>query len=174
LGNFDKYYFKYLSIDIKMTWGNPPKFIPNLPKKGKLITPEDLAKSGSEDGEQAALFAWAAQNLEWYPQLKWLHAIPNGGDRHVATAAKMVATGLRSGIWDIFLPLPIQTEWAKQYAGLYIEMKHKKYKTHRNGGLTAEQVEFRDYAFSVGYFTAVCYSWEEAKDILIRYIEFKV
>ena len=162
-----------------MTWGNPPKFIPNLPKKGKVITPEQLASSGSEDGEQAALFCWCAMNVEWYPQLKWLHAIPNGGDRHVATAAKMVATGLRSGVWDIFLPLPIEILWADlidkvRYHGLYIEMKHQKHKTHRNGGLTAEQVEFRDYAVSMGYYCAVCYSWEEARDILIQYIELKL
>ncbi len=39
-----------------MTWGNPPKFIPTKPKDGVKITPEMLAKSGSEDGAQMAIF----------------------------------------------------------------------------------------------------------------------
>jgi len=70
------------------------------------MTPDQLAKSGSEHGEQVALFAWraiAAQfgfETAWQwaetgkleheagegaygavPALQWLHAIPNGGSR---------------------------------------------------------------------------------------------
>lgn len=157
-----------------MTWGNPPKLEPTKPKPGKKITPEDLAKSGSEDGEQMALFCWAADNVGTYPQLKWLHAIPNGGQRNVIEAGKLVAAGTRSGIWDVFLPLPIQTEWAVQYAGLYIEMKRKERRKHKDGGLSKEQLEFGAYATSVGYYCAICYSWEEARDILIKYLEIKV
>lgn len=156
-----------------MTWGNPPKFIPTKPKQGKKITPEDLAASGSEDGHQAALFCWAADNVGKYPQLKWLHSIPNGGERNVIVATKMIGTGTRSGVWDVFLPLPIHTEWAVQYAGLYIEMKREKYRTVKDGGLRKEQIEFGNYAREIGYFTAICYSWEEARDVLIKYLEVK-
>ena len=157
-----------------MTWGSPPAFQQRKSKVAKLIAPEQLAASGTEDGHQAALFCWASLSVGKYPALKWLHAIPNGGDRHIATASKMVATGLRSGVWDIFLPLPIQTEWAKQYAGCYIEMKHKKYRTTKDGGLTKEQVEFKNYIISMSYYCKVCYSWEEARDILVSYMELKV
>lgn len=157
-----------------MTWGNPPKLISDPPKKGKKITPEQLAASGSEDGEQAALFCWAADNLEKYPDLKWLHAIPNGGSRHIAEATKMVGTGSRSGVWDIFLPLPIQTNWANQYAGLYIEMKKEKRRNEKDGGLSKEQLEFGAYAERVGYFCAVCYNWKEAVEILIKYLEYRI
>jgi len=72
------------------------------------MTPDQLAKSGSEHGEQVALFAWCAVarlhgfELAWQfaekgqavllgrpvpnvtkavPALEWLHAIPNGGTR---------------------------------------------------------------------------------------------
>lgn len=75
------------------------------------MTPDQLAKSGSEHGEQVALFAWSnvarlhgfAIAWEWakeggrlsdygaaswkedsapaVPALEWLHAIPNGGTR---------------------------------------------------------------------------------------------
>lgn len=157
-----------------MIWGSPPKFVPTKAKQGKVVTPEQLAMSGSEDGLQAAVFCWAAMNVGKWPELKWLHAIPNGGQRHIAEATKMVATGLRSGVLDIFLPLPIQTHWAKQYAGLYIEMKTEKRRNQKNGGLSDEQIEFIDYAERVGYYYKVCYSWEEARDVLIAYLSYKI
>lgn len=157
-----------------MTWGNPPKFENGPKKQGKKITPEDLAKSGTEDGHQMAVFCWAADNVGKYPELKWLHAIPNGGSRHIVEAMKMVGAGLRSGVWDIFLPLPIQRLWDKTYAGLYIEMKREERRGEKDGGLRKEQAEFGDYAEKVGYRCCVCYNWEEARDVLIKYLEFKI
>jgi len=156
-----------------MTWGNPPKFMPVVPPKGKKITPEALAKSGTEDGHQAALFCWAADNVATYPQLAWLFAIPNGGSRHIAEAIKLVGTGTRAGVPDMFLPV-----WKigdrKVYHGCFIEMKHEKYRNRKNGGLSDEQIEWRDYLLSAGYHWAVCYSWIEARDILISYLEGKL
>ena len=162
-----------------MTWGNPPPLVPTKPKPGKKITPEDLAKSGSEDGNQAALFCWAAEATQQYPQLKWLHAIPNGGQRHIAEASKLVATGTRGGVWDVFLPYATKSfefsndgifkTWGNY--GLYIEMKKPNRRNHKNGGLSEEQLEFGNYAESAGYFCAVCYSWEEARDVILKYLE---
>lgn len=160
-----------------MTWKNPPPLQPTVKKAGKVVTPEQLAKSGTEDGEQMAIFCWAADNVGIYPALKWLHAIPNGGQRHIAEATKMVAAGLRKGVLDIFLPLPIQTYtglYIQTYAGLYMEIKIEKRRKEKNGGLTDEQLEFITYARRIGYYCAVCYSWEEARDILIKYLEYKV
>lgn len=158
-----------------MTWGNPPPFKSDPPKKGKIITPEMLAASGTEDGHQAAIFCWAAMNVGRYPELKWLHAIPNGGQRHIAEATKLVATGVRSGVWDIFLPSDSYCERKDSYYyGCYIEMKELSKKTKKNGGLSDDQIEFGGYAERMGYFTAVCYSWEEARDVLIKYLEGKL
>lgn len=157
-----------------LIWNNPPKLIPVAQRATKPITPEMLAKSGTEDGHQAALFCWAAANVAQYPELEWLHAIPNAAERHIAVATKMIATGLRKGVWDIFLPCPIQTEWAKQYAGLYIEMKIEKKRNVKNGGLTDEQVKFGKYAEAIGYYCKVCYSWTEARDILVKYLKLKI
>lgn len=152
-----------------MTWGNPPKFINVDKPAAKKVAPEQLAKSGSEDGNQAALFCWAANNTGQYPQLKWLFAIPNGGQRHIAEATKLVATGTRSGVPDVFLP------WAEGFKhGCWIEMKIEKHRSRKNGGLSDEQIEWRDYLLSAGYCWAVCYSWIEAKDVLIAYLEGKV
>lgn len=157
-----------------MTWGNPPKLEPTKPKQGKKITPEDLAKSGSEDGAQMAVFCWAADNVGKYPSLKWLHAIPNGGQRNVIEAGKLVAAGTRSGVWDIFLPSPMHTGGPlnfKQFHGCYVEMKKPERRTHKDGGLRKKQVEFGQYAKNNGYYCKICYSWEEAREVLINYLE---
>ena len=160
-----------------MTWGNPPKFINVDKPPAKKITPEDLAKSGSEDGNQMALFAWAAANIVQYPQLKWLFAIPNGGSRHIAEATKMVATGLRKGVPDVMLPAdapkyPPESEiW---YHGCFIEMKTEKRRKQKNGGLEDDQIEWIEALQKAGYYCKVCYNWIEAKETLIAYLEGKI
>lgn len=159
-----------------MTWGNPPKFV-NVDKPiTKRVTPEQLAKSGSEDGNQAALFCWSASVLAQYPQLEWMHAIPNGGSRNVAEATKLVATGTRAGVWDIFLPVVAYKKGFANpeygiYAGLYLEMKAPAARNKKNGGLTDDQIKFGEYVERTGYAIKVCYSWIEAKDVIIAYLE---
>src|SRR6266404_8567395 len=139
-----------------MTWGNPPRFTPSPPRQGKRITPKMLAASGSEDGEQAALFCWAADNVGAYPQLKWLFAIPNGGSRHIAEATKMVAGGVRSGVPDIFLPVPFISMVNRNYFGCFIEMKVGK------NVQSKDQEEWFEYLTKAGYYCRVCYSWQKA------------
>lgn len=156
-----------------MTWRNYPPFSTKpSEKKSKSVTPEQLA-TGSEDGEQAAVFCWAASMCGQYPQLKWMHAIPNGGSRHVAEATKMVAGGLRKGVLDIFLPSSGggKDAWL---SGLYIEMKTEKRRNEKNGGLTDEQLKFINYAEDAGYCCKVCYSWIEARDVILKYLEGKL
>lgn len=43
----------------------------------------------SEDTEQINVASWAAWNERQYPELKWLHHIPNGGSRNKAEAVKL-------------------------------------------------------------------------------------
>lgn len=168
-----------------MTWNNPPKFKSTPPKSGKKITPEMLAASGSEDGEQAALFCWAADSVGIYPQLKWLFAIPNGGSRYIAEATKMVAMGLKAGVPDICLPVPIYVHTIPsvdnpngrtntiRYAGCFIELKIEKRRKQKNGGCSDEQIEWI-VKLRESHYVAVCYSWQEAKDTLIAYLEGKI
>lgn len=157
-----------------MTWGNPPKFKSEAPKQSKAVTPEQLASSGTEDGHQMAIFAWAASICGRYPQLKWLHAIPNGGSRNIAEATKMVAAGLRKGVPDIFLPDPYGLVGLPSYHGLYIELKIEKRRKEKNGGCSQEQLDYLDYLTSAGYCCKVCYGWIEARDVLINYLEGKL
>jgi hypothetical protein len=156
-----------------VTWKNPPKLMPTKSKPAKIIMPEDLAASGSEDGHQAAVFAWAAMNVDKYPQLKWLHAIPNGGQRYIAEASKMVAAGLRKGVLDIFLPHGqlCGENWGAYWHGCYLELKIESRRKQKNGGLTEEQIEFMEYCGQAGYYCKVCYGWIEARDTLVNYLE---
>lgn len=152
-----------------MTWGNPPKFENGLKKQGKKIIPEDLAGQ-SEGSQQKALMVWAALNISKYPQLKYLFHIPNGGTRNLREAVELKAQGVKAGVPDLFLPYANITEQnpSSGYFGLFIELKVKPNKPSQ------EQLEWMAALESYGYFTKVCYSWEEARDILIKYLEFKL
>ena len=69
------------------------------------MKPADFAKSGSESSHQIALMANVAYHVGKYPELKWLHAIPNGGLRDKITSGKLKAEGVKPGVSDLFLPV---------------------------------------------------------------------
>lgn len=126
-----------------------------------MITPENLAKCGSEHGHQTALFCWANLNLSIYPELRWMFAIPNGGERQIAVAGRLKAEGVKSGISDICIPVQ-----RRGYSGFYIEMK-------KPGALNQEsknQKEFGAFVTTQGYLYKCCDSWELARDSIIWYM----
>lgn len=128
-----------------------------------MITPEQLASSGSEDGEQLALFCWIALNQKTYPLLMRCFAIPNGGFRNIREAAKLKAMGVRNGVSDIMFPVP-RGNWY----GLFIELKKIK------GGTTSEeQKDWIAFLKSQGYGATVCLGWIAARDTLVSYLEWK-
>lgn len=115
------------------------------------------------------------------PDLEWLHAIPNGGSRGDDEKARsirggqMKAEGARSGVPDVFLPVPRLNKYrtAIAFCGLYIEMKKPMLKPKSaaaKGGLSDDQLRFRDYAYSKGYGWIVCYSWQEAAKAIEQYL----
>lgn len=164
------------------------------------MTPAQLAKTDSESAHQIALFAWASVAYNhgfelaelWsnggnvavdrladpaVPELKWMHHIPNGGSRgndvrsQQIRGAKLKAEGVRSGVSDISLPVRRGV-----CSGLYIEMKRPAEKPKREGsrgGVSDEQNEFGAFVQSQGFGFVVCYSWEEARDIIIAYLKSK-
>ncbi len=125
------------------------------------ITPEYLARSGTEHGEQMALFCWKAQALKDFPYLQWMFAIPNGGGRSIAQAAGLKAEGVKRGVADVFLPLP-----KGRFHGLWIEMK-------RPSGVVSDvsddQIAFAKYVKGQDYWWEVCYSWQEAVNVIVAY-----
>lgn len=123
-----------------------------------------------ESSHQRALFAWAAEAeiRERYPELKWLYAIPNGGERPKPVAAAMKAEGAKDGVSDMHLPVK-RGEWS----GLYIELKRPAKDGKRAGQASVEQREFQEFVRSQGYGASICYGWEAARDMLIKYLEYK-
>lgn len=138
------------------------------------MSPDQLAKNNTESGHQKAFFAWCAvarlhgfvaanhagsyTSPGWHGEsqpveaLKWIHSIPNGGARDLATAARMKAEGTKRGIPDIFLPFP-----SGNFHGLYIELK-----SPIKFAISKEQKEFGEYANKVGYAFEICKGWLDA------------
>lgn len=137
-----------------------------------MLTPEKLGSTPTEDAQQMATMQWAALNTPKYPQLKWLHAIPNSGvfgnDQRTRTirASKMKALGMKPGVHDLFLPYP-----NCGYHGLYIEMKRPETETQKAGKASEDQMEFADFVWNNGYYCVFCYSWIEATNIIKQYLE---
>ena len=95
-----------------------------------------------EDTEQMGVIDWANWNLQRFPELKMLYHVPNGGKRNPAEAARFKAMGVKAGVPDLCLPVPMNG-----YAGLYIEMKYGSNKP------TAAQKEWiknlKEYGYKV-------------------------
>lgn len=146
-----------------------------------MITPDMLARNGTEHGEQCAVFCWAAQNLERLPMLQWIHAIPNGGKRDKITAGRLKAEGVKAGVADIFLPYPriirIQalnheekpcgTPFYRTFHGLYVEMKRA---TGKMSDVSQEQAAFQHHCDDNGYVWVAGFGWQMAVQAIERYI----
>ena len=98
----------------------------------------------SEDHEQMLLVQWFRRT---YAGVR-IFAIPNGGHRHPAVAAKLKATGTSSGVPDLFIPA-----WR-----LWVEMKRTK-----GGSLSPEQKDWIAYLESVDYWVIVGKGADDAK-----------
>lgn len=113
----------------------------------------------AEHDEQRALFEWAAWMEGQLPELALLYAIPNGGQRHKAVAAKLKAEGVKAGVPDCFLPVARRGKY-----GLYIELKFG------NNYPSAAQNHWLDALQRQGYETTIAYSWQAAARKLVEYL----
>ena len=113
----------------------------------------------SEHDEQAALFGWAQLQANAWPELGLLYAIPNGGHRHKAVAAKLHAEGVKKGVPDVCLPVA-----RGGFHGLYIEMKYGR------NGTSTDQDAWLEALAKQGYKTAVCWGFEAAQRAVTHYL----
>lgn len=113
-----------------------------------------------EANEQEILFRWAQLVRCTYPELDLLYHIPNGGSRNELEAASLKRQGVKAGVPDLCLPVA-----RGMHHGLYIEMKYGKNKT------SDQQEKWLDALAKQGYAVAVCYGFEEAQKVLIKYLE---
>lgn len=113
-----------------------------------------------EDTEQMGVIDWANWNTGRFPELKLLFHVPNGGKRNAAEAARFKAMGVKAGVPDLCLPVPMNG-----YAGLYIEMKYGKNKP------TDTQEMWIRALRQQGYKVVVCYGGMEATKELETYLQ---
>jgi hypothetical protein len=119
-----------------------------------------------EHDEQKYLFDRVRLSEEAIPELKLLFAIPNGGLRSKATAGKMKAEGVRSGVPDLFLAFVQAEDWTTEHVwpGLWIEMKVGRNKP------TEAQLWWHEQLREQGYRVEVCYNWIEAWNTIMQYL----
>ncbi len=116
-----------------------------------------------EHDQQVLFFAILDLNLSLFPALTYAFAIPNGGHRAKAVAAKLKAEGVKAGVSDIFVPIP-----ARGYHGLFIEMKAGK------NNLSKPQREFGNFVADRGYSFYAAWSAAEAVAALEIYLGVKL
>ena len=105
----------------------------------------------TEDVEQAAFVAWFRAT---WPDVR-IFAIPNGGRRSMKVAKTLKATGVLSGVPDLFVP-----GW-----NLWIEMKRVK-----GGKLSLEQKDMKAYLINECYHAVIVgHGFEDAKRQTLEY-----
>lgn len=159
----------------------PPVASPGA-QKGKVPRRTSKARTTArscptEDEEQALLFSLAASN-EWrYPELRLLFAIPNGGFRHKATAARMKKTGTVSGVPDVCLPVARTfIEDTDPDSGGYMNgvTKHALYlelKRTKGGRVSTDQTQWLKDLREAGNAAVVCRGGQAAFEALVNYLE---
>ena len=110
-------------------------------------------KKRSEHVEQREFVSWVRKN---YPKIK-IFAIPNGGLRAPATAARLKSEGVSAGVPDLFIPA----------LKMFIEMKIT------GGKVSDSQNLWLDYLAGIGYTCCVCYSKEEAVYVFLNIMSDK-
>jgi hypothetical protein len=98
----------------------------------------------TEHEEQREVVRWFRQS---WPGVR-IFSIPNGGARSKATAGRLKAEGVASGVPDLFIPA-----WR-----LWVEMKRSK-----GGSLSTEQKDWLAYLESVDYWVIVGKGADDAK-----------
>ncbi len=98
-----------------------------------------------------------------YPDLRWLHAIPNGGNRDKVAAGKMKAEGQQRGVPDLSLPVP-RIASGKVYHGLWLELK-------KAGGCPSpDQWDWLLHLHRSGYAAHVVNDPETARKLVTDYL----
>jgi hypothetical protein len=127
-----------------------------------------------EDAEQEALIQWV--DLEPCGILPgkigdYLFAIPNGGKRNIREAARFKRQGVRAGVSDLFLAVPL---FQHRWGGLFIEMKkqrqHFRSMNEAEKAVSPVQVDFMCRMGTSGYLCRAAFGWEEARKHIVEYL----
>lgn len=114
--------------------------------------------------QQQLMRWWALQHRALgVPREHLLMAFPMQGGRSPRNGARMKAEGMRKGLPDMFLAVPVaRLGWH----GLWIELKRP------GGRVSPEQSDFLHDLRAQGYVASVCYGFEEAVNEIKAYLEY--
>jgi len=113
----------------------------------------------SEAQQQSAIFKWSRLVREKYPELKLLHAIPNGGRRDSIEAMHLKQQGVKPGVPDMHLPVA-----RKGFLSLYIELKTEK------GKPSSEQTWWIEELNNQGNHAQICFGFKAAINLIEWYL----
>lgn len=133
-----------------------PLKAPNLIQNQLLIN--TLGKVPTEKKEAVWFIEWAHSHHLIKDVI--IH-IPNEGKRSKITGYFLKKQGMRKGVSDFFLPIPM-----KPFHGLWIELKTMDHKAK----VSAEQLEWLARMREMGYAAYVAYGWVHASDIVLSYL----
>lgn len=120
-------------------------------------------RNDHEFQHQVALFNWSALMSTVYPELKLMRGSMNGVYLTPAQAAKAKAAGMKKGELDVMLPAP-----RCGYTGLAVELKYG------NNKPTPEQREYGARLKVEGWYVAYLYDWQDAAELIQKYLEGKL
>ncbi len=140
------------------------------------MNPPKKQRNQPESDMQIALFDMIYLHESKYPLLRRIFHVPNEGyfrgPQGQAKGQKRHREGVRAGIFDIFVDVPVQRDaWGKLgfsfVPGLRIELKAP------GGKMLDAQTDWLNYYRSAGYRAEVCFSWEEAWNIICDYLGYE-
>lgn len=124
------------------------------------IPPKPKKRDNEESRIQRALVSWFDANCsKWGLKPKALFKISNEGMRSPALGRSMKEEGLRSGVADLFLAVPM-----RGHHGMFLELKKS------NGIVSDEQREFLADMHAAGFQTRVAYDTKSAMNYISEYL----
>ena len=112
----------------------------------------------SEHTEQVWLMQQLTLKASAIPELALMFAVPNGGHRNKAVAAKMKAEGVKPGVPDLVWPCP-----RGPHHGLFVEMKKL------DGHATELQRQWLSALLEQGYLAITCQGADVAFRAIMHY-----
>lgn len=116
--------------------------------------------------EEQAIQRTLVEACAYLPTLRdAIYHVPNGGKRSKVEAAILKGMGVRAGVSDLVIPVPIlhRPLAGNETVGLYIELKAK------GGRLTADQRAWLDQMRELGHEVHVIDSVDDGVDLLTDY-----
>lgn len=119
--------------------------------------------AGPEETEQIKFFDFCRAMEHTHPAYRLAWHVPNERKASIIRRAKMKLAGVKKGVPDITIPVPNE-----KYAALYIEMKVKPNRP------SPEQLDMLKDLNAQGNYAAICWSANEAIELIQKYVANKL